>query len=170
MSSPSIPQSVGAENLQAPSTTVGLIPQGVYRAAPAALTDGDASPIPLDSTGAVRVTTGGSSAPVVANPTGISPSAARTTSGQLLAALANQRLTGFTYRETAGAVARFTLHHGTANTDPVIAFVGVSANTTGPGLGAGGDFGGEEVLAPNGVYLQVNSGAVEVIAFSKVVS
>lgn len=168
MSNPSTPQTTAFVRQvvpadAAPTTPAGPLPMGVYESAPVALTNRQAGPIPLGSDGGLRLsgTSGGSPS----NPTGVSPSAARTSTGQLLAALANQRFTGFTAKETAGAVARATLYHGTANTDPVIGFINFTA-----GQNMAGDYGGEEMLVPNGVYFELNAGAVTIVGFSKVVS
>lgn len=159
----------GVEAQVGPDPVTGEVPHAMMVEAAPALTARMLHPLTLDADARLRVDNGGST-PSTSNPTGISPTAALAISGQLEPAAAGLRLTGFTYRETAGATASFRLHHGTANTDPVIAWVGVPANTGSGGLGAGGDYGGEEVLVPNGVYLDVLTGAVEVIGFVKVVT
>ena len=95
-------------------------------------------------------------------PSGSQPGTARTTDGQLVAAGNGLRITAFTAEETAGAVAEFNLHHGTSNAGPVVGYVRLEADER-----MGGDWGGIEVEVPNGVYLDVLSGAVSVIPFSK---
>lgn len=55
MPTPNIPRSIGSEGGEAPATIAGAFPMGVYRAAPAALADGDAGPILLDSAGGVVI-------------------------------------------------------------------------------------------------------------------
>lgn len=95
-------------------------------------------------------------------PSGSRPGAALAVDGQLLAAAVGLRITAFTADETAGAAAEFNLHHGTSNAGPIIAYVSAAANQR-----QGGDWGGIEVEVPNGVYLDVLSGAVSVVPFSK---
>lgn len=98
-------------------------------------------------------------------PSGFRPGTARTTDGQLVAAANGLRIGAFTAEETAGAAAEFNLHHGTSNADPVIAYVSLAADQR-----MGGDWGGCEIEAPNGVYLDVLSGALSVIPFTKTAS
>lgn len=98
-------------------------------------------------------------------PSGSRPGTALTADGQLVAAGNGLRVTAFTADETAGAAAEFNLHHGTSNAGPVIAYVALVANQR-----MGGDWGGIEVEVPNGVFLDVLSGAVSVVPFSKTAS
>lgn len=98
-------------------------------------------------------------------PSGSRAQTARTTDGQIAAAANGLRVTAFTADETAGAAAEFNLHHGTSNTDPIIAYVALTANQR-----MAGDWGGIEVEVPNGVYLDILSGACSVIAFTKTAS
>lgn len=77
----------------------------------------------------------------------------------LVGAVANNRVFGFTSKETTGsALASFSLHHGSDASGPIIADV-----TLGRGESRSESIYGERGFAvPNGVYLNVITGAVRV--------
>lgn len=78
----------------------------------------------------------------------------------LLAASAQRRLVSYQVRE-AGAVAsaaKATLRHGTGGGDPALAFVELDANGV-----YGESFGDAGLAVPNGVYLDVDAGTIDVL-------
>lgn len=151
---PAGPITRAIEERPAPATCEGAVPMGVYRAGPVALADGDAAPLPLDATGAVRVSSGGGGGPTTVTPAPLSPGAQVTATGQAIAPTANLVIGAFTARETGGAAATITLHRGTANTDPVIAFINLTANQR-----MGGDWGGGVIDIAAGLYMELTGAA-----------
>ena len=90
----------------------------------------------------------------------VASSAGIAASANTLAAAANRRLMGASYRESAAtaAVAAFNLRHGTVDADPLVHVVELAANGSGFV-----HFGERGIAVPNGVRTQVLAGTVDVV-------
>lgn len=84
--------------------------------------------------------------------------------GAIAPALAGTRYLGFSCRETAGAPATFAVRHGTTNADPIIDFVTLNANES-----AREWYGPDGLEAPNGIFFDLITGAVDIAGRFKVV-
>ena len=99
---------------------------------------------------------------IVGNYTYTTIATALNTDEQGKAAAANQRLMGYTIRETAAAVATVNLCHGTANTT-IIAGENLAASTT-----VNRWFGPQGLPAEAGVYIERLTGTTQVVLITAI--
>lgn len=91
--------------------------------------------------------------------------ASGTGDAQAIAAAAGLRLFGFSVRENAGGAATAILYHGTANTDPPIAFLSLASGAVQIQW-----FGDKGIAIPNGLFVDRLSGTTHFSFWKGVVS
>lgn len=88
--------------------------------------------------------------------------ASGTADAQAVAASSGLRLMGFGCKEDAAGTAEFIIRNGTEDTDPVLAFVTLTA-----GESVREYFGGEGLKADDGIFIERVSGTTHIVILSR---